>query len=114
MLLNISDRINHYWKLIEKDCTEQLCVAKQTPLFTHLFATSQKEFLLYFSKIENRLSGNIIFWVSWYKKSAGIKTDITEDWIRNFALVNKLVDVKVCTVTEEWSGLKLVIPVTKR
>ncbi len=114
LLLNIPRGINNYWKLIEKDCTTQLCISKQTPSFIHLFATSQKEFLLYFSKIENRLKGNVIFWVSWYKKSAGIKTDITEDWIRNFALTNSLVDVKVCAVTDEWSGLKLVIPVTKR
>jgi hypothetical protein len=48
-------------------------------------------------------------WVSWYKKSAKIPTDVTEDVIRNHALKTDLVDVKVCAVTDIWSGLKLVV-----
>ena len=56
----------------------------------------------------------MVTWVSWYKKAAGIPTDITEHIIRNFALANNLVDVKVCAVNEIWSGLKLVVPRSKR
>ena len=33
---------------------------------------------------------------------------MTEDVIRNYALKNGLVDVKVCAVSDTWSGLKLV------
>ncbi|MBS4064801.1 MAG: hypothetical protein KGZ74_09590, partial [Chitinophagaceae bacterium] len=87
---------------------------KEIPSFIHLFTHSQKEFLQLFSKIQHRLHGNVSVWVSWYKKSSGIATDMNEDFIRNFALQNNLVDVKVCAVTDEWSGLKLVIPVVKR
>jgi hypothetical protein len=36
-------------------------------------------------------------------------TDITEDTIRELALPLGFVDVKVCAVSETWSGLKLVI-----
>ena len=57
---------------------------------------------------------SITIWVSWYKKSSKIATDITEDTIRNYALQNDLVDVKVCAVSEIWSGLKLVVPLSKR
>ena len=57
---------------------------------------------------------SIIIWVSWYKKAAKITTDITEDVIRNYALQNELVDVKVCAVNDIWSGLKLVVPLSKR
>jgi hypothetical protein len=56
----------------------------------------------------------IVIWVSWYKKSAKIPTDVTEDVIRNYALKNELVDVKVCAVNDVWSGLKLVVPLKKR
>jgi hypothetical protein len=63
---------------------------------------------------QKRLKDDVILWVSWYKRSSGIATDMNEDFIRNFALQNNLVDVKVCAVTEQWSGLKLVIPVAKR
>lgn len=114
LILNPPGGIDAYWKLISVDCSAQLCKQKERPGFIHLFATSQKEFHQLFSKIEKRLSGNVSLWVSWYKKSAGISTDITEDWIRQFALAHDLVDVKVCAVTEQWSGLKLVIPVAKR
>jgi hypothetical protein len=56
----------------------------------------------------------VIIWVSWYKKSAGIASDLNENIIRDFALQNNLVDIKVCAVSDLWSGLKLVVPVAKR
>ena len=48
-------------------------------------------------------------WVSWHKKTAKIPTDVTEDEIRARALKTDLVDVKVCAVSDLWSGLKLVV-----
>ena len=50
-----------------------------------------------------------MIWVSWPKKSSGVKSDFTEDTIREVALPLGLVDIKVCAVDETWSGLKLVI-----
>jgi hypothetical protein len=55
-----------------------------------------------------------MIWISWPKKASKIPTDITEDTIRNLALKNGLVDIKVCAVDAIWSGLKLVIPVKDR
>ena len=49
-----------------------------------------------------------MLWVSWYKKSSGKQTDVNEDTVRELALPLGLVDVKVCAVDAEWSGLKLV------
>jgi hypothetical protein len=46
-----------------------------------------------------------IIWISWYKKSAKISTEITEDVIREIALKSIFADVKVCAVTDVWSGL---------
>ena len=53
-------------------------------------------------------------WIAWPKKAAKVETDITEDVIRRFALAKGLVDVKVCAISEIWSGLKLVIPLRSR
>lgn len=114
LILNPPDGMDAYWKLIGKDCSVQLCKTTEHANFIHLFVTSQKELNTNFTKIKKQLKGNVMVWVSWYKKSAGIPTDVTEDRIRDFALRNDLVDVKVCAVTELWSGLKLVIPVAKR
>ena len=48
-------------------------------------------------------------WLSWPKKASKVATDITEDVIREVVLPIGLVDVKVCAVSDIWSGLKLVI-----
>jgi len=55
-----------------------------------------------------------MLWISWPKKSSGVATDLTEDVVRQSGLDAGLVDVKVCAVTEVWSGLKFVIPVKNR
>jgi hypothetical protein len=48
-------------------------------------------------------------WVAWPKRASGVKTDITEDVVREVVLPTGLVDVKVCAIDETWSGLKVVI-----
>jgi hypothetical protein len=47
-------------------------------------------------------------WVAWPKRASGVKTDITEDLVRELALAGGLVDNKVCAIDEIWSGLRLV------
>lgn len=48
-------------------------------------------------------------WVSWPKRGSALFRDLTEDGIRALALPLGLVDVKVCAVDADWSGLKLVV-----
>ena len=63
---------------------------------------------------KNRIVKNGIIWVSWYKKASKKHTELNEDLIRDTALALDLVDVKVASVDDDWSALKLFIPVTKR
>jgi hypothetical protein len=106
----------NYFSLIETDISDQLCRNADTPDIVHLFVTTRKEFEDEMKKMKKVIRQNprIVIWVSWYKKSSGKVTDLTEDVIRNFALQNDLVDVKVCAVSDLWSGLKLVVPLSKR
>jgi hypothetical protein len=104
----------NYFELIEKDITEQLCSKNEKPDFIHLFVKTKKDFETRMRKLKLSLKPSTTIWVSWYKKSAGIPTDVAEDVIRNYALQNDLVDIKVCAVSSTWSGLKLVTPVAKR
>lgn len=103
-----------YFDLLSKDISGQFCGKNEKPDFIHLFVKSEKEFVVQMQKLVTKILPTTIIWVSWYKKSAKIPTDITEDTIRNYALQHDLVDVKVCAVSEIWSGLKLVVPVSKR
>lgn len=106
----------NYFDLLEYDITGQVCKKNEIPDLVHLFAKTNKEFESSMKKIKIMVRNNtsMIIWVSWYKKSSGIQTDITEDVIRRYALQNDLVDVKVCAVSDTWSGLKLVVPLAKR
>ena len=45
-------------------------------------------------------------WIAWPKKASGVRTDVTEDAVRNAGLAHGLVDYKVCAIDETWSGLK--------
>ena len=93
-----------------------VAVTGNTPHFVHAFVTSAKEFIPIFQSLISVYKANptIVIWISWYKKSAGIPTDVTEDTIRDYALQHDLVDVKVCAVSEKWSALKLVVRKERR
>jgi len=83
--------------------------AKSDMEFVHLFATSASKLKRKLESYRKRIVPSGVIWVSWPKKSSGVKSDITEDTIRDVALPMRLVDVKVCAVDEVWSGLKLMI-----
>jgi hypothetical protein len=53
-------------------------------------------------------------WIAWPKRASGMATDLDENVIREHALANGRVDVKVCAVDETWSALKHVVRVRDR
>ncbi len=75
----------------------------------HIFTNSRDELFRVLDEARTVIKPDGMIWVSWYKKAAKLPTEITEDTIREGALPLGLVDVKVCAVDEQWSGLKLVI-----
>lgn len=80
----------------------------------HLFARRRRELARALARLRTAIDPAGFVWVSWPKKSSGVATDITEDVIRELALPLGFVDVKVCAVTDTWSGLKLVIRKSER
>jgi len=91
-------------------------VAKSTraPRAVHLFATKKSALEKHLKDLRKRLDHAGFVWVSWPKKASKVETDITEDTIRAVALPLGFVDIKVCAVTDVWSGLKLVIRKSER
>jgi hypothetical protein len=75
----------------------------------HLFVASMAELARQLPRARGAIAPDGAIWVSWYKKAAKIPTDVTENLIRARALKTDLVDVKVCAVSNIWSGLKLVV-----
>ena len=83
-------------------------ISSRTAL-VHVFASSKVRLAQALGSYRTRISPTAVIWVSWPKKSAKLPTDITEDTVREVALPLGYVDVKVCAVTDVWSGLKLVV-----
>jgi hypothetical protein len=87
----------------------------KSPLdFAMVFTKSKDALIDEFKRITLQLAPAGMLWVSWPKKSSGVATDLDENVVRQLGLAAGLVDVKVCAVTEVWSGLKFVRRVKDR
>lgn len=82
--------------------------------FAMVFVKSKGDLSVEFKKLSKQLSPAGMLWVSWPKKSSGVATDLDENIVREIGLAAGLVDVKVCAVTDVWSGLKFVRRVKDR
>lgn len=88
-------------------CTN--ATARNGPVdFMMAFTKSRADLSKCFADASRRLAPAGMFWVSWPKKSSGVATDLDENIVRDIGLAAGLVDVKVCAVTDVWSGLKFV------
>ena len=85
------------------DHTEQLAD------YIHVFAYEKNYLIDLLPKLRYEIEVNGMIWVSWQKKSSGIKTDVDGNVIRALAKPLGLVDAKVCSIDNTWSALKLVI-----
>jgi hypothetical protein len=87
----------------------EMAVNGKTPLdFAMIFTKSKALLTKEFRRTSRLLTPAGMLWVSWPKKSSEVPTDLDENIVREIGLAAGLVDVKVCAVTEVWSGLKFV------
>ncbi|MGB6354692.1 MAG: hypothetical protein WBF21_11995 [Steroidobacteraceae bacterium] len=75
----------------------------------HLFVLRRSDLGRHLGQLRKALDVRASIWVSWPKKAANVPTDVTEGTIREVALPLGFVDIKVCAVSDVWSGLKLVL-----
>jgi hypothetical protein len=92
----------------------EVAKTRETLDFAMLFTKSRPELTKEFWRIAKLLAPAGMLWVSWPKKSSGVATDVDEKVVREIGLDAGLVDVKVCAVTDVWSGLKFVRRVKDR
>jgi hypothetical protein len=111
-LLDTPPEVRAELKAALDDCTINRGL-KQPIDFMMWFAKS-KEYLEEFAFVSKHLAPAGMLWACWPKKSSGVATDLNENIVRDIGLAAGLVDVKVCAVTEVWSGLKFVRRVKDR
>lgn len=87
----------------------EIVAEAKAPLdFAMLFTKSKSDLARSTKAIAKALAPAGMLWVCWPKKSSGVASDVDEKIVRETGLATGLVDVKVCAVTEIWSGLKFV------
>jgi hypothetical protein len=72
------------------------------------FYTEQTKLESALDELADAVFPDRMIWLAWPKKTAKVETDLTGDVVRATVLATKLVDVKVCAISEVWSGLKVV------
>ena len=98
-----------------KDALAQTRNSKAGPLdFCMVFTKSAAVLMKEFARLAPQLAPAGMLWISWPKKTSGVAADLDENIVRKIGLAAGLVDVKVCAVSEVWSGLKFVIRVKDR
>jgi hypothetical protein len=80
----------------------------------HAFTRSPADLERRFPLWARRLAPAGCLWISWPKKSSPLFTGLCGDDVRRIGLAAGLVDIKVCAVDEDWSGLKFVRRVADR
>ena len=74
----------------------------------HAFYHWQKELEQQYPQLVSSIHRNGMIWISWPKGSSKVPTDLNRDWIREYILDQGLVDVKVASYDDVYSGLKFV------
>lgn len=72
------------------------------------FETEQRSLVRLLPRAQRAIHPDKMLWVAWPKKTAGVSTDLTGDVVRADIVSTSLVDVKVCAISDVWSGLKAV------
>ena len=76
--------------------------------YFHYFISTRAQLVLIGEALQHMKAPGQIIWISWPKKTSKVKTDVTEQDLRDELLPIGLVDTKVCAVSDTYSGLKFV------
>lgn len=76
--------------------------------FIQIFVMHREELITQFLQLKSAVYPDGMLWISWPKGSSTISTDLNENIIREIGLEQGMVDVKVCAIDDDWSGLKFV------
>lgn len=97
----------HYASLLEPLPDGAMVVeAAEDPALVHAFVLSEENLAAMAERLVSWPGPGGAVWVSWPKKTSPLFVSLTEDGVRKIMPPTGWVDVKVCAVDENWSGLK--------
>ena len=113
VLVNLPSEVDAELKEALAGC-RKVNAGKKALDFALVCVKTQAELKKQFAHLRKQLAPAGMLWISWPKKSSGVASDLDENVVRQMGLKAGLVDVKVCAVSEVWSGLKFVIRLKDR
>ena len=78
------------------------------------FAANRRILAAHLPALLAKLPPTGALWIAWPKLASGVATDLRESVVRETLLATGLVDLKVCSVDDTYSGLKFVRRVKDR
>jgi hypothetical protein len=96
---------DHYAELIGTVDASMEPDAKAADIL-HVFVLSRADLFARAGELTTTRRPGAALWISWPKKSSPLFVDLTEGGVREAILPTGWVDVKVCAVDADWSGLK--------
>ena len=69
------------------------------------FVRSRDEFVERLDDVLGGVAAQGSLWIAWPKKASGVPSDLSQVVVRNTGLEMGLVDYKVCSIDDTWSGL---------
>ena len=75
-----------------------------------LFARSRAVLERRFAPATRCLRAGGSIWLAWPKRASGVATDLTQTDVRRYGLDRSLVDYKICSIDDTWSGLRVRAP----
>lgn len=76
--------------------------------YFHYFVTTRAQLAPIAESLLHLQAPGQIVWISWPKQASKVPTDVSEQDLRDALLPIGLVDTKVCSVSDIYSGLKFV------
>jgi hypothetical protein len=61
-----------------------------------------------------KMAPTTALWICWPKKTSPLAADVHEGHVRGMGLAAGIVDIKICALDENWSGLKFVFRLKDR
>ena len=92
-------------KLGFKPETRYLLIGADLIIF---FAANLKSLTSHLPALIPKLPSTGALWIAWPKLASGVPTDLRDSVVRETLLATGLVDLKVCSISDTYSGLKFV------
>lgn len=96
----------HYAQLVTGAEDVRMVQRAMPAEIVHAFCARRRDVAPLFERALASVKPGGMIWMSWPKKSSALFKDLTEQDLRDHILPLGWVDVKVCAVDSDWSGLK--------